>query len=95
MGACKNSLCSTPDGLKDCGILASAIRSNFAPRGNRDSVFTSDRIINYNGNNYPGRFVDSADPSDHVLINSLTDAGVLVGRIDASSGTISLLPRRQ
>lgn len=90
-GAYEDSLYNTPDGLKDYGIPASTISFNFAPRGKRDSVFTADRIIKYNGKDYPESFIGSVDPSGRVVMNSLTDTDILVGQINPKAGTMSLL----
>ena len=91
-GAYVDSLYSTPDGLLDYyGIPGSTISLNFAPRGKRDSLFTADRVIKYDGKVYPESFIGSVDPSGRVVMNSLTDTDVLVGQINRKSGTMSLL----
>ncbi len=90
-GAYEDSLYNTPDGPKDYGIPADTISFNFARRGKLDSTFTADRIIKYNGKDYPESFIGSVAPNGRVVMNSLTDTDILIGRINAKSGTMSLL----
>ena len=93
VGAYEDSLYNVPSkgGLVDYNIPAGDIVIKFSPRTDGDSTFTADRVITYEGENYPETFIGSVTPGGRVVMNSLSDTDILIGEINARAGTLSLL----
>jgi len=67
------------------------ISISFKSRGKGDSAFTADRVITYEGKDYPESFIGSVSPEGRIILNSLTDTDMLIGEINRKAGTLSLL----
>jgi hypothetical protein len=92
-GIYEDSLYDAPSkgGLWDYHMPAEDISFKFTRRGKSDATFIADRLIKYNDQDYPERFIGSVGPDGRVVMNSLTDTDVLMGQVDSISGTLSLL----
>ena len=92
-GSYEDSLYDAPSqgGLWDFRMPPEDISFKFTRRGKTDSTFIGDRIIKYNNQDYPETFIGSVGPDGKVIMNSMTDSDILMGQIDAKSGTLSLL----
>ena len=92
-GTYEDSVYDAPShgGLWDYGMPAEDISIKFSRRGVNDATFVADRVIKYNNQDYPEQFVGSVSPDGRVVMNSLKDTDILMGQIDAKSGTLSLL----
>lgn len=93
VGAYEDSLYDAPSlgGLWDYRMPPQDISIQFKARKKGDSTFTADRIIVYEGKSYPEQFIGSVSPEGRVVMNSLTDSDILIGEINATAGTLSLL----
>ena len=72
-------------------MTAENISLKFTRRGENDASFVVDRVIKYDNKDYPEQFIGSVGPDGRVIMNSMTDSDILIGQIDARSGTLSLL----
>lgn len=93
VGVYEDSLYDAPakGGLWDFRMPPEGISISFKSRGKGDSSFTADRVITYEGKDYPESFIGSVSPEGRVILNSLTDTDLLIGEIDRKSRTLSLL----
>ena len=92
VGVYEDSLYETPgEGPVDYRIPPEDILITFKSRGKGDSTFIADRLIVYEGQNYPETFYGSVSPEGRILMNSLTDTDIVIGEINRKAGTLSFL----
>ncbi len=93
VGVYEDSLYDAPakGGLWDFRMPPEDISISFKPRGKGDSAFTADRVITYEGKDYPETFIGSVSPEGRVILNSRTDSDFLIGEINRKDQTLSLL----
>lgn len=93
VGAYEDSLYNAPSkgGLFDYEMKPEDIVISFTRRKKGDATFTADRVITYGGERYPETFIGSVSPEGRIVLTSLTDTDILIGDINPSSATLTLL----